>query len=132
MSFKIVIEANRLPSIALSLRREAGGNAYKAALMAETSMKVEMNKPKHGRTYLRRGRQHVSSAPGEAPAVDMGQLQASIQTERVSDVAASVSTNNEHAEELEFGTSKMAARPFFGPAVTKAGKWFLRQMPKLK
>ncbi len=51
-------------------------------------IKQEMNKPKHGRTYLisvgRKGRtlkrlkQHVASAPGESPAVISGKLRDSV------------------------------------------------------
>jgi len=62
------------------------------------------------------------SAPGEPPAVVTGTLRASI-THRVEDedgeAVGYVGTNVHYAQPLEFGTSKMAARPFLFPALEK-------------
>lgn len=60
------------------------------------------------------------SAPGEFPAVDTGRLRASI-THRVETgmnrTVGYVGTNVEYGPLLEFGTSKMAARPFMTPSL---------------
>ena len=62
------------------------------------------------------------SAPGEFPAVDTGRLRASI-THRFEEgtggepPAAYVGTSVEYAADLEFGTSRMAARPFMRPSL---------------
>jgi len=83
----------------------------------ETAVKVSMSAASHsGRIYGK----HKASAPGETPAVDTGVLVNSINTELVSssdsEAWAQVGTGVEYAEWLEFGTSKMAARPFMRPA----------------
>jgi len=83
----------------------------------EAAMKQSMTLPKHGREYKRRGRTHIASAPGEAPAVDTGFLINSIQTVIKSDTEAVITVGAEYAEGLEFGTSKVAARPFIVPAI---------------
>jgi HK97 gp10 family phage protein len=82
----------------------------------ETAVKVSMSASSHsGRVYYG----HRASAPGETPAVDTGVLVNSINTQLVSSsntsALAEVGTGVEYAEFLEFGTSKMAARPFMRP-----------------
>jgi HK97 gp10 family phage protein len=66
------------------------------------------------------------SSPGEAPAVDTGRLRASI-THRVEmdsgEAVAYVGTNVKYAPYLEFGTSRMAARPFMVPAIERNREW---------
>lgn len=66
------------------------------------------------------GANHVPSAPGEPPNRDTGQLDGEIETtgnrtlQRVY-----VTSNAPYSRALEEGTSKMAARPFMGPAARK-------------
>lgn len=62
------------------------------------------------------GKNHVPSAPGEPPNFDTGHLAGAIETARVGDLEFEVSSNAEYSAALEFGTSKMAARPFMQPA----------------
>jgi HK97 gp10 family phage protein len=72
---------------------------------------------KTGRLYTRNGIQHQASAVGEYPATDTGELIASIAVEIDADkLGASVQATAPHAEYLEFGTSKMRARPFLQPS----------------
>lgn len=59
--------------------------------------------------------EHFASKAGEPPNTDTGTLIKSIQTE-ITHNAVYVGTNNEYAPHLEFGTVKMAARPFLNPA----------------
>lgn len=62
------------------------------------------------------------SAPGEAPAVVTGTLRASIthrQEDEEGEAVGIVGTNVAYAKPLEFGTSRMAARPFMYPALEK-------------
>lgn len=65
------------------------------------------------------------SAPGDPPKVKTGRLRASI-THRLSyedkEIVGEVGTNVEYAGWLEYGTSRMAARPFLGPALDKHEK----------
>ena len=133
--FKFVIEKNRLKEIGELLRTQAGEKAYQAAAMAETDMKVEMGKQKRGRSYMRgkgkKTRRHVSSAPGEAPAIDYGHLINTIKTRRRKD-SSDVSVSADYALPLEMGTARMAARPFFGPATKRAGEWYFLQLKMMK
>jgi HK97 gp10 family phage protein len=65
------------------------------------------------------GRNHVPSAPGQAPNRDTGVLQSHIVNELVGPVTAEVRSEAPYAAELEMGTSKMAARPYMRPARDK-------------
>lgn len=63
-------------------------------------------------------RTHKSSAAGEAPASDTGYLVNNIYLDIDADgLGASVESRAEYSAYLEFGTSKMAARPFMHPAL---------------
>lgn len=84
-----------------------------AARYVETAVKDLMAEEKSGRWYG----DHHASAPGEAPAVDLGNLISSIQVIEVTSSRATVGTSVDYAEHLEFGTSQMAPRPFFRPVV---------------
>ena len=65
------------------------------------------------------GKGHVASAPGESPNADTHRLDRSIETSRVSPLEVKVTANSGYASALEFGTSKVAARPFMRPARDK-------------
>ncbi len=65
------------------------------------------------------GKGHVASAPGEAPNADTHRLDRSIETTRVSPLKVKVTANSGYASALEFGTSKVAPRPFMRPARDK-------------
>lgn len=62
------------------------------------------------------GKNHVPSAPGEPPNNDTGVLARNIETVQVQPLKVEVSSNAPYASALEFGTSKMQARPYMGPA----------------
>jgi HK97 gp10 family phage protein len=99
-------------------RRQAQRDGLDAgARIVETYAKVAMSEEKSGRTYARGGREHRASAPGEAPAVDYGNLKSSIQVFEVTPERAIIGTNAEYAEHLEFGTSRMEPRPYMRPAL---------------
>lgn len=76
---------------------------------------------KTGKVYHRRSVSHTASAPGEAPANDTAALVRSVHTDRSADnTVVTVSVDANYAAPLEFGTSKMAARPDFVPALRQA------------
>lgn len=73
---------------------------------------------KTGRIYTRHGISHQASAPGESPATNTGRLASSIKMvvdETSTNVA--VGTSVSYGKDLEFGTSKMQARPWLFPAL---------------
>lgn len=97
----------KLEAKAAAYKRAEKRGITKACLIVETYAKENMTP-------------ESPSAPGEPPAVVTGTLRASI-THRVEEEGAEtvgyVGTNVEYAKPLEFGTSRMAARPFLYPAL---------------
>lgn len=87
---------------------------------------------KSGRLYRRRTVTHRASAPGEAPASDTGRLVNSINSYLNSSQSESFVTAGrglaKYAAMLEFGTQKMAARPFMFPALEKSKDWIRRRL----
>lgn len=65
------------------------------------------------------GKGHVPSRPGEPPNNDTGALANSIEVQPLNDLAARVIVGADYGLALEFGTSKMAERPYMRPAVKK-------------
>lgn len=73
-----------------------------------------------GEVYTRRGVEHVASAPGEPPASDTGRLANSIRTEyNVATLTGRVVADAAYAAYLEYGTQRMAPRPFLRPALAR-------------
>ena len=81
-------------------------------------------------------RTHKASAAGEPPATDTGFLVSNIFLNFHTDgLGASVESRADYSSFLEFGTSKMAARPFMQPALEENKpkiKRLARQMVKAK
>lgn len=77
---------------------------------------------KSGRVYLRKGRRHRASAPGQAPASDSGML---VRRTRVSVSKRSISAgvvagpSDFYARFLESGTKRIRPRPALVPARDK-------------
>lgn len=65
------------------------------------------------------GKNHIVSLPGQTPNSDLGTLDGSIGAKKAGKLKARVLATADHAVPLEFGTSKMAARPFMRPARDK-------------
>jgi HK97 gp10 family phage protein len=78
---------------------------------------------------------HRASAPGEAPASDTGRLINSINasmdsTQADSAIVVAGSGIVKYAAMLEFGTTKIAARPFFFPALENSKAWIRKRLAK--
>jgi HK97 gp10 family phage protein len=91
------------------------------ALAVEREAKTSVQRgTRTGRVYFRGTRKHQASAPGEPPKSDTGYLAAHITTVVDLDgLGASVESQAAYAKALEFGTTKMAARPYLFPAFEK-------------
>ena len=76
---------------------------------------------KSGKTYKKYNptRTHKASAPGEAPASDTGFLVSNIRVKEQKDVVQ-VRSEASYSKFLEYGTSKMLARPFLFPATERS------------
>jgi HK97 gp10 family phage protein len=99
-------EAVRLVGSALF----AGGN------LIETDAQLSITRGSVG------GKFHVPSKPGEPPNNDTGVLANNIETVQTGPLKVVVTSNAPYSQELEFGTSKMAARPFMRPAAARNRK----------
>lgn len=62
------------------------------------------------------GAGHVASAPGSPPNNDLGTLAGNIEYQMTGPLSAQASSNASTAQHLEYGTSRMAARPYMRPA----------------
>lgn len=82
-----------------------------------------------GRSYEKYDprRTHTASAPNQPPASDTGFLVNNIIWKMAGKFEAEVQSNAPYSIPLEFGTSKMAARPFLQPALEK-NKIKIKQM----
>lgn len=65
------------------------------------------------------GANHVPSAPGQPPNEDTGTLRRNIETEIGGPNLVTVTSYAPYSAALEFGTSRLASRPFMRPAATK-------------
>lgn len=90
--------------------RDVGKALFAAGEMIQVEAQISIT------TGAVSGKKHVASAPGEAPNNDTGILAANIETVQIAPLLVEVSSNAAHAAPLEFSTSKMAARPYMGPA----------------
>ena len=68
------------------------------------------------------GKGHVASLPGQPPNNDTQHLHDNIETVQVDPLHVEVSSNASYSAALEFGTSKMAERPFMRPATAQSRK----------
>lgn len=66
--------------------------------------------------------QHVPSNPGEPPNNQSGHLRANIEVTQPAPLRVEIASNARYSSALEYGTSKMAARPFMGPAARSKKK----------
>lgn len=82
-----------------------------------------MNPPKTGVTYKSGQRVHQASAPGEAPANDLGNLAGSGTTRRVALGHYQVVFSTPYAKPLEYGNAAgtILPRPYVRPALHREG-----------
>ena len=93
-----------------------------AQLIRGEAIKSIQTGPKSGRIYEKYNprRTHKSSAPGQAPASDTGNLVSQIRVRQKNPDEVVVESNALYSSFLEFGTSKMLARPFLFPATERS------------
>jgi HK97 gp10 family phage protein len=96
-----------------------------ASVVQEVAVKSITGGNKSGvtRTLYNPNRTHTSSAQGEAPASDTGFLVSNINTKIKTfgnTVVGQVRSEAPYSKALEFGTTKIMARPFLQPALTKS------------
>jgi hypothetical protein len=125
----VTISYNRFDELARRLPEATGEVVEDTIRNMETRIKVGMAGPKSGRLYG----PHQASAPGQMPAVDLGNLVANVNAEMVDATNGVVHTGSvDYAVHLEYGTVNMAARPFMTPAAEAERPAFLRGMQELE
>jgi hypothetical protein len=125
---RIVVKFNHFQEIAAQMPNAVGKIVRKTARDIEADAEQSMEGPKSGQMYGA----HQASAPGEAPAVDTGNLKCSIDTEMTSKTTAVVAVGAEYGAHLEYGTRKMAMRPYLRPAVERKARAFVDAMRALE
>ena len=103
------------------LTEEIDRRMGEVAKFVEIRAKESMKEPKTGIKYPWLKRR--SSAPGEAPAAQIGQLRASITRKRIITGVWIVGTNVIYGRYLELGTSRMKPRPFLRPALDASASY---------
>ena len=95
-----------------------------AQLIRAEAIKSIQSGPKSGRVYEKYNprRTHKASAPGQAPASDTGNLVRNIVVKQENPDLVKVESNAIYSSFLEFGTSKMLARPFLFAATERSRK----------
>ena len=124
----ITVVVPDLSQLTTGVRTRVDKAVAEAAEAAANDAKHSMAMSKSGTIYKRRGISHVASAPGEPPAIDTGQLIGSVRVTRLEAMRWAVGTNTEYAAHLEYGTRKMAARPFLRPAAERARPVFMAKV----
>lgn len=125
----VTISYNRFDEIARRLPEATGEVVEDTILRMEERIRVGMMGPKSGRMYGR----HQASAPGQMPAVDLGNLVANVNAEMTDQTNGIVHTGSvDYAVHLEYGTVNMAARPFMTPAAEAERPAFLQGMQELE
>lgn len=107
-----------------------------AAIDLEKKIKKSINSgTKSGEQYTRGNKIHQASAPGEAPANDSGKLASSVKAKKVKKNHYEVDITAVYSVALEFGNSRVQARPFILPAflnvVKKLNRWLLNRRKNL-
>lgn len=120
---------SRIPQAKAAISQEMDRLVFRIAhQIRNNAIELINSTPRDGRQYRRGGVTHTASSPGNPPAPDTGALIRSIQVEHEpGSLRARVVVGAKYAKELEFGTRKMAARPFLRPA----SKQVRDQMPEL-
>ncbi len=109
---------NKLRSLPAEVHEDLRPTLKEAAQIVADDLAKDMRQPKTGKTYVRKGRVHVSSAAGESPAVFSGRLIGSIKVEDEGK-GVRLRVTGAQAMALEFGSTRSAARPFLFPALRR-------------
>ncbi len=124
---------NDFEKVAGNLDRRARAVVQKTIADLHREVDTSFTQEKHGRTYIVGGTaehpiEHTASAPGEAPAVDTGNLMNSVTHAMTDTTVGEVAVGAEYGAYLELGTARMAARPYLGPAADKVKPAFERAL----
>ena len=122
-TFRVTIDDRELQRILRETPGKADDLIEGLAREGQALVMRSFNTSPPGQTY-RRGRvAHVASVAGYPPNIDTGKLMNAIYIYKPRALQRMISTGDtDYAAMLEFGTSKMAARPFMRPMVEELRK----------
>lgn len=139
MTVQITIDNKKLLSRLSVIQRKApkvlDQLLSKAAYKTHSVCVIEIQQgQKSGLYYMRGGKTHKASAAGEYPATDTGQLVRNITVERegFSNYTVGSRKGAPHGFWLEFGTSRMDARPWLTPSHEIGKRELLKSAMRLK
>lgn len=104
----------KLGTLAAAIKRDVAKEMYAAGDIVATEAHISIT------TGSVSGKKHVASQPGEAPNADTQVLNRGIHVEQVAPLHVKIVSTAPYSVDLEYGTSKMAARPFMAPAADKS------------
>lgn len=116
---------NKTNQVAAKIDAGLARNLQNATIFLANEVKKTLSGQRSGKTYRVPGTKrkwYTASAPGEPPAVRTGRLRSSIKHKLIRRPFAHegvVGTDVEYSTHLEYGTHKMAARPFLVPTFEK-------------
>ncbi|HEX8382869.1 MAG TPA: HK97 gp10 family phage protein [Sphingomonas sp.] len=105
-----------LKRLAAGLGREVAPYVLRAAEVVEDEAKGSIMAGSAS------GSRHVASRPGEAPNNDVGDLIRGIESTQPEPLRAVVTSHAAHGALLEYGSSRMAERPYMRPAANAKRK----------
>jgi HK97 gp10 family phage protein len=106
--------AERLDTLGAVIRREVAKDMYAAGSLVATEAQISIS------TGAVSGKNHAPSAPHTAPNNDTATLANGIQVLQVAPLHVLIVSTAPYSADLEYGTSKMADRPFMRPAADKS------------
>ena len=121
VSVKIDREKKNLTGISVDIRKKMQQViAFGINATRNTAVDNILRGAKSGETYVKYNprRTHQASASGQYPASDTGFLANNIVTSiQANGLEGEVISQAEYSQHLEYGTSKMGARPFMQPSL---------------
>ena len=133
MGVDIVLRSN-VPEALKAIDGAVAQRMFEAVNLVRNEAVLTRSRPGKGRIYenyiyedeagnMKFGRArnvpHRASAPGDPPAVDTGRLRQSVRYEIAGNVGL-VGTDLDYGKKLQFGTRKVAARPWLDVAFREA------------
>ena len=118
-SMRVRIDRRKLDALIREAPQQADDLLAGAAQSMLGEIVTSFGTGSQGRQYSRGQRFHTASAPGSPPAVDYGALRGSMRVERMRLLEYKIRDGVEYGIFLEYGTTRMAARPFVLPVVER-------------
>lgn len=109
---------DRLRRLGPQIVREVSAEMFASGETIQVDAQISITTGSASGTKTEKHR-HVPSRPGEAPNNFTSHLRNNIETTQPAPLHVSVISHAEYSADLEFGTSKMAARPFMVPAAER-------------